>query len=181
MQLFSFSMINEFDKGVMNKLWRIPAFKEAFNDPNIKKMTHCRCWPLGRAQYFFAQLHFCLTVVLWIPTFIRVQKCSGHKHWANSKVVNLISDPNLYKCMIDPAVMSMLNPEERGLGTAQFSVFHFLKHSQLETYKRTGKVSFVQCQKWFLCIHAAWLMLLLCRSVVNINKWSDNGHLFCFF
>ena len=38
-----------------------------------------------------------------------------------SKVVELISDPNLYKCMVDPDVIDMLNRAKRGLGTAQFS------------------------------------------------------------
>ena len=46
-------MLNEFLKGVLNKLWRVPAFKRSFGEStNLKKLTHCRCWPLGCAQCF---------------------------------------------------------------------------------------------------------------------------------
>ena len=98
---------------------------------------------------------------------------SGLKHWIKSKVVNLISDPNLFKCIMDPEVMSMLNPTKEGLGAAQYakySVFNFLKHPDLDSFKRTGKVSFVQCKKW-LIFHEP--LVPWSRSVVDINKWSD--------
>ena len=77
--------------------------------------------------------------------------------------------------------MSMLNPTKEGLGAAQYakySVFNFLKHPDLDSFKRTGKVSFVQCKKW-LVFHEP--LVQWSRSVVNINKWSDNGTLRLLF
>ena len=94
---------------------------------------------------------------------------SGLKHWTKSKVVNLISDPNLFKCIMDPGVMRMLNHAK-----SKYSVFNFLKHPDLDSFKRTGKVSFVKCKKW-LIFHEP--LVQWSRSVVNINKLSDNGTL----
>ena len=96
---------------------------------------------------------------------------SGLKHWTKSKVVNLISDPNLFKCIMDPEVMSMLNPTRKGRW-GKYSVFNFLKHPDLDSFKRFGKVSFVQCKTWLIFHEPQWS-----RTVVNINKWSDNGSL----
>ena len=165
-------MLNEFLKGGLNKLWRVPAFKRSFGESkNLIKLVHCRCWPLGCAQCFY----------LWIPWIPHIISLSGLKHWTKSKVVNLMSDPNLFKCIMDPEVMSMLNPTKEGFGAAQYakySVFNFLKHPDLDSFKRTGKVSFVQCKKW-LVFHEP--LVQWSRSVVNINKWSDNGTLRLLF
>ena len=54
-------MLNEFLKGVLNQLWRVPAFKRSFGESkNLNKLTNCRCWPLGCAQCFN----------LWIASFL---------------------------------------------------------------------------------------------------------------
>ena len=54
-------MLNEFLKGALKLLWQVPAFKRSFDESkNLKKLTHCRCWPLGCAQCFN----------LWIASFL---------------------------------------------------------------------------------------------------------------
>ena len=50
------------------------------------------------------------------------------------KVIHVISDPNLFKCIMDPDVRQHV-----------FSVYRVLNYSQLNEYKRNGKVSFVPC------------------------------------
>ena len=52
--------VQEFLKGVMKELWRIPAFQRSFSDPNIRKMIHCRCWPLWLCSMFLPLLKFFL-------------------------------------------------------------------------------------------------------------------------
>ena len=50
------------------------------------------------------------------------------------KVVDLVSDPNLYKCIYDPDIRQHV-----------FSHYRVLTFKQLNEYKLTGKVSFVPC------------------------------------
>ena len=56
------------------------------------------------------------------------------KYWTNSKVIDLVSDPNLFKCIMDKDVRQHV-----------FSRYRVLNYNQLNEYKRTGKVSFVPC------------------------------------
>ena len=129
----------------MKKLWLIPAFKRVFGNPNVKKLVSCRCWPLGRAQCFY--------LLIQTNAFSRIWKSPGLKHWTKSKAVKFISDPNLYKCIIDEDIRSLFVKtvtSKHLLAKAKFSVFSFLKHPHLDTFKRTGKVPFVQCKKWLI-------------------------------
>ena len=43
-------LFNEFWKGVLKNLWKIPAFKRITADPNMQKLFHCSCWPQGCVQ-----------------------------------------------------------------------------------------------------------------------------------
>ena len=86
--------MNELLKGkVLNKLWQIPAFKRLFYDSNIKKMTHCRCWPQGRAQCFiFAQLSFETSLIQGSGLNIElIQK------WSNSYLIRIFTNVWLTK------------------------------------------------------------------------------------
>ena len=63
------------------------------------------------------------------------------------KVVDLISDPNLFKLMIDPVVLSHMKSNDFDkLRAGEYSLLSFLQHKNLNEYKRTGKVPFVRCK-----------------------------------
>ena len=105
-------LIKWFWKGILKKLWLVPAFRDVYADPNIQKLFKCRCWP---------------------------------------KLVDLISDPNLFKCMMDPAVILHVTSNDFNTWRAgKYSILSFLQHKNLNEYKRFGKVPFVQCKTWFI-------------------------------
>ena len=137
--------VHEFLKGVMKELWRIPAFQRSFSDPNIRKMIHCRCW-YQVVLNVFSCAHFFLGYVsdvhfhspIWCLT---LSKIKSHQPLVGSKSLQMYYGSG---CDEDA------KPDKKGFGAetyAQYSIMNFSKHPQLDKYRRTGKVSFVQCKK----------------------------------
>ena len=119
-------------------MWEIPAIQRMLADPNIQKLVSCKCWANGWVQ-FKKILNFLISKDFSFKRFLSKSSLISVKLRALSEiesaiVVDLVSDPNLFKCIMDPDVRQHV-----------FSVYRVLNYSQLNEYKRTGKVTFVPC------------------------------------
>ena len=107
-------------------MYKIPAVKRMLANPNLQKLAECKCWGNGWVQYKNFKSYYMILLNLFISEL--------NWHWTSTKVIDVISSPNLFKCIMDPDVRQHV-----------FSVYRVLNYSQLNEYKRTGKVSFVPC------------------------------------